>query len=161
MILHGAIPDFRIVLSGLSCGGKSSLFSKPLYFHRKLKILRIFQVNSGKRESLWVLENPADYPTFQHIHGPMTMSQVFACLAGLFNDPRRSARAENTWYPYLGLSGLSHENQSKVTKGSQHNIPIADSVGEKKQRIVKSTEKQQEKEARSSMYLTQTGYIPG
>lgn len=51
------------------------------------------------------------------------------------------------------MSGLSYGNQSKIAKGSQHNIPKADSIGEKMKVIVKSTEKQEEKEARSSICL--------
>ena len=51
------------------------------------------------------------------------------------------------------LRGVFYGNQNKVSKGSQHNIPKADSVSVKKKGIVNSTEKQEEKEARSSIGL--------
>lgn len=64
-------------------------------------------------------------------HGPMRMPQVFAWPAGSHSLTHHVQHdLQRLEYPYVGLSGLSPGNQSKVAKGSQQNIPMADSVGE-------------------------------
>jgi len=85
---------------------------------------------------------PYKLPNLLAHHGPIGMPQVFACSAGSHSLTHHvQPDLQRLECPCIGPSALSHGNQSKVAKGSQHNIPMADSAGEKKKGIVRSTEK--------------------
>lgn len=58
------------------------------------------------------------------------------------------------------LNSLSYKLKLDA-KGSQHNIPKADSFGENRMVTGKSSEKSEEKEARSSIHVWGSGRCPG
>lgn len=78
-------------------------------------------------------------------HGPMRM-QVFTCSAGSHSLTHHvQPQLQRLEYPYVGLSDPSQSyksKQSKVARENQHNIPMADYIGEKKKGIIISLEKQ-------------------